>query len=81
MTRSDWSGHHSQVIVTRVVSEFDKKKFDTSTNTSEDEREDGEEEGEEEGVTVKEEDKMSSVTSASCQCKQPERERFISRMV
>ena len=30
---------HSQVIVTRVVSEFDKKKFDTSTNTSEDETE------------------------------------------
>ena len=65
------------MIVTRVVSEFDNKKFDTSTNTSEDEREDGEEEG----LAVKEEDKMSSVTSASCQCKQPERERFISRMV
>ena len=65
------------MIVTRVVSEFDNKKFDTSTNTSEDEREDGEEEG----LAVKEEDKMSSVTSASRQCKQPERERFISRMV
>ena len=65
-----------------MVSEFDKKKFDTSTNTSEDEKEEEEE---------KEEDKMSSVTCSSCKGNQavtvsgsrarPERERFVSRMV
>ena len=67
-----------------MVSEFDKKKFDTSTNTSEDEKEEEEEE-------EKEEDKMSSVTCSSCKGNQavtvsgsrarPERERFVSRMV
>ena len=71
---------HSQVIVTRVVSEFDKKKFDTSTNTSEDETEEDVEE-EEEVVRLKEDDKMSSVTCSSCRSKQPETERYISRMV
>lgn len=70
--------------MTRVVSEFDNNKFDTSTSTSEEEK--GEEEEKE-----KEEDKMSSVTCTSCKCKQtvnvsgiraiPERERFVSRMV
>ena len=70
-----------------MVSEFDNKKFDTSTNTSEDEEEEKEELKE-----LKEEDKMSSVTCSSCKCKQavvavpesrarPERERFVSRMV
>ena len=71
-----------------MVSEFDKNKFDTSTTTSEDEK--GEEEGHEVGE-LKEEDKLSSVTCSSCNCKQavivsgtrarPERERFVSRMV
>merc|ERR1711963_850565 len=75
-TRNSSAGSvRDQVIVTRVVSEFD-----TSTNTSEDEREmENLEEVEE--VKGKEEDKMSSVTSVSCRCKEPERERFISRMV
>ena len=73
---------HSQVIVTRVVSEFDKKKFDTSTNTSEDETESEDvEEEEEEVLRLKEDDKMSSVTCSSCRSKQPETERYISRMV
>ena len=71
---------------------FDNNKFDTSTNTSEDEKEDEEEEKKKEVVReLKEEDKMSSVTCSSCQCRQavsvsgsrarPERERFVSRMV
>ena len=72
---------HSQVIVTRVVSEFDKKKFDTSTNTSEDETESEDVEEEEEVVRLKEDDKMSSLTCSSCRSKQPETERYISRMV
>ena len=81
-TRNSSAGSiRDQVIVTRVVSEFDKKKFDTSTNTSEDERETEDLEEEEEEVKGKEEDKMSSVTSVSCRCKEPEKERFISRMV
>ena len=72
-----------------MVSEFDKKKFDTSTNTSEDEKE--EEEEKEVVRALKEEDKMSSVTCSSCKGNQavtvsgsrarPERERFVSRMV
>merc|ERR1711963_1295882 len=71
-TRNSSAGSiRDQVIVTRVVSEFDKKKFDTSTNTSEDEREtedleEEEDEEEEKEVKGKEEDKMSSVTSVSC---------------
>ena len=69
------------MIVTRVVSEFDKKKFDTSTNTSEDETESEDVEEEEEVVRLKEDDKMSSVTCSSCRSKQPETERYISRMV
>ena len=70
---------------------FDNNKFDTSTNTSEDEKEDEEEEKKEVVRELKEEDKMSSVTCSSCQCRQavsvsgsrarPERERFVSRMV
>ena len=72
---------HSQVIVTRVVSEFDKKKFDTSTNTSEDETESEDVVEEEEVLRLKEDDKMSSLTCSSCRSKQPETERYISRMV
>ena len=71
------------------MSDFDKNKFDTSTSTSEDEK--GEEEEGHEVGELKEEDKLSSVTCSSCQCKpavivsgsraRPERERFVSRMV